>query len=81
MPMNMDDRELSAYALDMWANNIETGNPGLSAQEAEAQKLPVKALGLDQMRLIIRLRDLAANLRKASAETKMATHLKTLGRV
>ena len=72
MPMNMSDRELSAYALDMWANNIETGDPNLSAQDAEAQKLSVKALSTNQMRLIIRLRDLAANLRKASSEAKIS---------
>jgi len=72
MPMNMDDRELSAYALDMWANTIETGDPGLTAHDAKAQKLEIRALSTDQMRLIVRLRDLAAGLRKASADMKLS---------
>ena len=43
----------------MWANYIETGNPVLTAQDAEKQKKPFKALSSDQMRLVVRLRELA----------------------
>ena len=69
--MNTDDHELAAYALDMWANNIETGEYGLSAADAVERKMRVKALGTDQMRLVIRLRDLAGKLRKQHSSAVM----------
>lgn len=55
----MTDEELVAHALDMWANYIETSNIGLSANDAAEQKAKFNALSLDQMKLVIRLRELA----------------------
>ena len=55
----MTDEELIAHALDMWANYVETSNVSLSANDAAEQKAKFNALSLDQMKLVIRLRELA----------------------
>lgn len=70
MPSNMTDRELSAFALDMWANRIETGDSNLSGKDAEQRELSINALDLAQMKLVIRLRELAINLRKADVDLR-----------
>lgn len=54
------DRQLTCHALTMWANYIETGDVVRSAADNANMKEPVKALTLDQMRMVVRLRDLAA---------------------
>lgn len=54
------DEHLVRNALQMWANYIETGNVNLSAKDAQAARKPFRALGVDQMKLVIRLRELAA---------------------
>lgn len=63
--MNADssDQELIFEALSMKANLIETGDPNLSAMDAKEAKLPFNALDLNQMKLIIRLRELAETMR------------------
>lgn len=53
------DEVLAAYALNLWANWIETGDVALSASDAKQAGRPFNAPTLDQMRLIVRLRDLA----------------------
>lgn len=57
------DGELISDALNMRANIIETGDPVLSAVDAEASKKPFKALNLGQMKMVIRLRELAEMMR------------------
>jgi len=57
---NMTDEELVAHALLLWSNYIETSNVALSAEDASAQKVKFNALSLDQMKLVIRLRELSA---------------------
>ena len=59
---DMSDGELLQQALNMWANHIETATIELSAVDAEAAKKPFKALSLEQMKLVIRLRDLAIQM-------------------
>lgn len=53
------DDELICNALQMWANHIETGNVVLSATDAKQARKPFKALDAHQMKLVIRLRELA----------------------
>lgn len=57
--LELNDKELISFALNQWANIVETGNPILSAKDAERQKKPFKALTEDQMELVLRLRRLA----------------------
>lgn len=57
--MNTDEQKIG-YALGLWANYIETGNILLCAEDAEKQGEKVKALNLEQMKTVVRLRDLAA---------------------
>lgn len=60
----MSDNELAAYALDMWANYVETGEVNCSAKDAEERKRPFNALTMEQMKGVIRLRELAESIRK-----------------
>ncbi len=53
------DGELIFNALMMWANLVETGNPHISATDAEQMRKPFKALSADGMALVTRLRALA----------------------
>ncbi len=62
--LSLPDRQIIAYALDLWANFIQTGELTMSAQDAERAGEPIKALSTDQMKMVIRLRDLAAKARK-----------------
>ena len=60
------DGQLIHHALHMRANLIETGNPLFSAIDAQNQNrsrpahelLQIKALDINQMKLVIRLREL-----------------------
>jgi hypothetical protein len=45
-----------SYALNLWANYIETGDVTMSAQTAQKIKEPFNALTEDQMEFILRLR-------------------------
>lgn len=54
------DITLTHRALSGYANWIETGNFLLSARDAADQEKPYVALNVDQMKLVIRLRDLAS---------------------
>ena len=53
------DEVLVRNALQMWANHIETGTVTLSAKDAKAVGKPFKALDSYQMKMVIRLRELA----------------------
>lgn len=69
--MNVLDRSdnwLAAYGLDMWSNTIETGEPALSARDAAERKMPYNALTTEQMKFVVRLRELAENIRKQDPE-------------
>jgi hypothetical protein len=58
------DKYLVFSALNVWANYIETGNPAVSGESlAKAgENAQSKALTPDQMRLILRLRDLSVKI-------------------
>lgn len=64
MTWDMTDNQLAAHALDMWANYVETGEVSLSAKDAAERKLHFNALTLEQMKGVVRLRDLANEIRK-----------------
>ena len=57
----LDERDevLVRNALQMWANYIESGNVTLSAKDAKEAGKPFRALDSYQMRMVIRLRELA----------------------
>ena len=60
--MYENDNEIIAQALNMWANHIETGKVTTSAIDAEKSEqdwLCVKPLTMEQMKFIIRLRELS----------------------
>lgn len=59
------DAELTATALDMWANWIETGNVTLAADDAIAcgSRAMVKLLTPEQRALVMRLRTLSQNVK------------------
>jgi len=56
-----DDGEVIHYALMMWINVIETGDYRFGAMDIGkcSKGKKVKALSIDQMKLILRLHDLA----------------------
>lgn len=54
-----DEAALIREGLVMRANFVETGNPVLSATDAEQRKMKVKALTTDQMEFVVLLRRLA----------------------
>lgn len=56
------DAELILLALNRWANELESGDANLSAVDAEAAGKKFKALNLDQMKTVIRLRELAVSM-------------------
>jgi hypothetical protein len=65
MPLVQLTKEESIYvfhALHYWANYIETGNRTTSAVDAKKHGKPYNALTEDQMREIIRLRELATKV-------------------
>lgn len=64
MPLYYTDEQLISTALDMWANNIETGDLSYSAELAAKCGKPgiIRGLNTDQMRLVVRLRDLAVKV-------------------
>jgi len=57
--METDEQKIY-FALCMWANYIETGDIGISAVDAEDRGLKVKGLDLEQMKTVIRIRELAS---------------------
>ena len=59
--LDVPEKELKAHALRMWANFIETGDLTISATDAinSGQRNMLKSLDIFQMKLIIRLREMA----------------------
>jgi hypothetical protein len=59
--LDSSDKDLKANALRMWANWIETSDPLLSAADTRqmGDKYRRNILEMDQMKLVIRLRELA----------------------
>lgn len=53
------DTQKIYYALSLWANHIETGDIVLCAEDAKRQGREINALNPDQMKTVIRLRELA----------------------
>lgn len=55
-----NDNEIIAQALNMWANHVETGRVINSATDAINMGLFPKPLTIEQMKFVIRLRELSA---------------------
>ena len=53
------DASLIRQGLTMWANHIETGDCCLGAIDAKRQEKEINALSLEQMKLVVRIRELA----------------------
>lgn len=53
------DNEIIAQSLNMWANHIETGRVASSGIDAVNMGLHPKPLTLEQMKFVIRLRELS----------------------
>ena len=64
----VSDESLIHNALQRWANYIETGTVTLTAKDAQQAKRPFKALDHQQMKLVVRLRDLAAQYEQTQYE-------------
>jgi hypothetical protein len=56
--METDEQKIF-YALSMWANHIETGDIVLGAEDAIERGIKTKPLNEDQMRSVLRLRELS----------------------
>lgn len=54
-----NDNEIVAQALSMWANHIETGRVTNTATDVINMGLFPKPLTMDQMKFVIRLRELS----------------------
>lgn len=54
----------------MWSNFIETGDILLSAIDAQNQKKPFKALNVDQMKVVIELKELADKITSSDVTLK-----------
>ena len=65
-----DDAALTYRALDGYANWVETGDFLLSARDAAERDKPYAALSVEQMRLVVRLRDLASATLAAASRGK-----------
>jgi hypothetical protein len=61
------DAELISTALNAWGNMLETGNPEYNAVEASEAGAAFRALTLDEMKLVIRVRDLATQFLETSS--------------
>lgn len=66
--METKDKETIFYALGFWANNIETGDWLMSAQDALNQKIKTRPMDLNQMKQVIYLRELATKVLKGEIE-------------
>ena len=51
----MTDAQLAAYAITLWINFIQTGDPCLSAEDTEGTGASPKTLTMEQMRMLTRL--------------------------
>ena len=53
------DNQIISYALNLWANWIETGDVTISASDSISMNTLPKALTLEQQKFVVRLRELA----------------------
>lgn len=53
----MTDNQIAAHAIRLWMNYIQTGDPCLSAEDAEHIGGKPKALSVEQMRGLVRMDD------------------------
>jgi hypothetical protein len=58
-PQEWSDGQLSAHALRMWANHVETGDCNLSESDLCAMRKPLKYITGEQRNFVERLRRLA----------------------
>jgi len=58
--LNESDDYLIYNALTMWGNYIETGTLTCSGADFARQRKTVKPLDMEQMKMLIRIRELAA---------------------
>lgn len=63
--MDLSDAQIAAYALNLWANYIETGDLSMSAKDAQSAGKPFNALSLEQMQAVVRIRQLSAKMGNA----------------
>ena len=63
LPQNMSDSELISYSLKLYSNFIETGDFLMSAIDAEKSGNKIKALSIDQHKLVVRLNELADKIK------------------
>lgn len=57
--INSSADSIIGFALTMWANYIESGDPCLSSADVARAGGKVKALSTDQMAVIVKLRQMA----------------------
>lgn len=57
--LNSSADSIIGFALTMWANYIESGDPCLTSSDVQRSGGKVKALSTDQMAVIVRLRQMA----------------------
>lgn len=69
------DLQIQATAVGMWANYIETGDVSISARDAQNAKLPFKALNEEQMRMVLRFRDLSSSLLRQSSQQSLGAKM------
>jgi len=60
--IDAEPHALCVHSLNMWANYIETGDPVLNQIDAINMRQSIKPLSREQVKLVIRLRDLADKL-------------------
>jgi hypothetical protein len=63
--MNLSDSDVRAFALEMWANYIETGNRAMSARDVRGRGGALVPLETSQSAFVLRLRALAVAERGA----------------
>lgn len=68
--LEANDKAVIIYALNMWANYIETDNVVLSAEDAKSMGKPVKVLDSDQIKFVKRLKELGSSIISGSTILK-----------
>jgi hypothetical protein len=68
--MDNKDRGTIHNALSFWANYLETGDWLISGQDALNQKIKVRPMDMDQMKHVIYLRELAAEVLRGKEESE-----------
>ena len=66
--LTRQEKQDISWALSMWANYIETGDVVLSAKDAENMGKKVNALGVEQMKKVVELRELVDKVLRLPTE-------------